>query len=118
MEQLLFEYTQALNRWYGYRCISCKAHQLWSKLRRSRYHAFSYGKLRRKSLCGSIYPLFAPTVGALGAFIVGSSTISNMMLSQFQFEVANALNISGVIRRESTPGFPGSLPLRPEEASV
>lgn len=46
---------------------------------------------------GSIYPLFAPTVGAIGAFIAGSNTVSNMMLSQFQFEVANALNVSGAI---------------------
>jgi lactate permease len=44
---------------------------------------------------GSIYPLFAPTVGGLGAFIAGSNTVSNMMLSQFQFEVANALSVSG-----------------------
>jgi lactate permease len=44
---------------------------------------------------GSIYPLFAPTVGGLGAFIAGSNTVSNMMLSQFQFEVANALRVSG-----------------------
>ncbi len=46
---------------------------------------------------GSVYPLFAPTVGALGAFIAGSNTVSNMMLSQFQFEVANALTVSGAI---------------------
>lgn len=46
---------------------------------------------------GSIYPIFAPTVGALGAFIAGSNTVSNMMLSQFQFEVANQLAISGAI---------------------
>lgn len=46
---------------------------------------------------GSIYPFFAPTVGALGAFIAGSNTVSNMMLSQFQFEVANQLAISGAI---------------------
>jgi lactate permease len=46
---------------------------------------------------GSVYPLFAPTVGALGAFIAGSNTVSNMMLSQFQFEVANALTVSGAV---------------------
>jgi len=46
---------------------------------------------------GSVYPIFAPTVGALGAFIAGSNTVSNMMLSQFQFEVANALSVSGAI---------------------
>jgi len=46
---------------------------------------------------GSVYPIFAPTVGALGAFIAGSNTVSNMMLSQFQFEVAGVLSVSGAI---------------------
>jgi len=46
---------------------------------------------------GAVYPIFAPMVGALGAFIAGSNTVSNMMLSQFQFEVANALSISGAL---------------------
>ena len=43
---------------------------------------------------GDIYPFFAPMVGALGAFIAGSNTVSNMMLAQFQFGVADALGIS------------------------
>ncbi|WP_419770349.1 MAG: L-lactate permease [Candidatus Marinarcus sp.] len=43
---------------------------------------------------GDIFPLFSPMVGALGAFIAGSNTVSNMMLSQFQFGVANALGLS------------------------
>ncbi|RXJ86690.1 L-lactate permease [Arcobacter sp. CECT 8985] len=43
---------------------------------------------------GDIYPLFASMIGALGAFIAGSNTISNMMLSQFQFGVGNALGVS------------------------
>ncbi len=40
---------------------------------------------------GDIYPVFAPTVGALGAFIAGSNTVSNMMLSQFQYGMAEQL---------------------------
>ncbi|TMW79462.1 L-lactate permease, partial [Thauera sp. UPWRP] len=43
---------------------------------------------------GTVYPLLAPSVGALGAFIAGSNTVSNMMLSQFQFGVATSLGIS------------------------
>ncbi len=46
-------------------------------------------------LMGKIYPMFAPTVGALGAFLAGSNTVSNLMLSQFQFETANLLGFSG-----------------------
>jgi lactate permease len=43
---------------------------------------------------GGIYPLFATSIGALGAFIAGSNTVSNMMLSQFQFGVAEVLGAS------------------------
>ena len=40
---------------------------------------------------GKIYPLFAPSIGALGAFIAGSNTVSNLMFSLFQFGVAEQL---------------------------
>ena len=46
---------------------------------------------------GSVYPLLAPSVGALGAFIAGSNTVSNMMFSQFQFGVASSLGISSAL---------------------
>ena len=46
---------------------------------------------------GGIYPLLAPTIGALGAFIAGSNTVSNMMLSQFQFGVATSLGVSSAM---------------------
>jgi lactate permease len=46
---------------------------------------------------GGIYPLLAPSVGALGAFIAGSNTVSNMMFSQFQFGVASSLGISSAL---------------------
>ncbi|MFT0547324.1 L-lactate permease [Allopusillimonas ginsengisoli] len=46
---------------------------------------------------GQVYPAFAPAVGALGAFIAGSNTVSNMMLSQFQFGVAEHLAVSSVL---------------------
>ncbi|MCP4725460.1 MAG: L-lactate permease [bacterium] len=44
---------------------------------------------------GSIWPLFAPAIGGLGAFIAGSNTVSNMMFSQFQFSIADSLMIQG-----------------------
>jgi len=43
---------------------------------------------------GQAWPLFAPMVGALGAFISGSATFSNMMFSLFQFNVANQVGVS------------------------
>ncbi len=42
---------------------------------------------------GELWPLFAPFVGALGAFIAGSNTVSNLMFSLFQFELAQSLSI-------------------------
>lgn len=43
---------------------------------------------------GGVYPLVAPMIGALGAFLAGSNTVSNMMFSQFQFGVATNLGLS------------------------
>ncbi len=43
---------------------------------------------------GRIWPLFSPMIGALGAFIAGSNTVSNLMFSLFQFGVAAKLTMS------------------------
>ncbi|TVR75954.1 MAG: L-lactate permease [Sphaerobacteraceae bacterium] len=40
---------------------------------------------------GGEWPMIAPSIGALGAFIAGSNTISNLMFSLFQFSVAEQL---------------------------
>ncbi|GAB2651919.1 L-lactate permease [Vibrio panuliri] len=48
-------------------------------------------------IVGTAFPALSATVGALGAFIAGSNTVSNMMFSQFQFEVAQTLTISSVV---------------------
>ena len=48
-------------------------------------------------LVGEAFPALSATVGALGAFIAGSNTVSNMMFSQFQFEVAQTLTISSAV---------------------
>jgi lactate permease len=46
---------------------------------------------------GSVWPFFAPVTGALGAFIAGSNTVSNLMFSAFQFGVAERLAMSTVM---------------------
>lgn len=48
-------------------------------------------------IAGEAFPMLSATVGALGAFIAGSNTVSNMMFSQFQFEVAQTLSISTTV---------------------
>ncbi len=46
---------------------------------------------------GAVWPFFAPMTGALGAFIAGSNTVSNLMFSAFQFGVAEKLAMSTVM---------------------
>ncbi|WP_049892080.1 L-lactate permease [Natronococcus amylolyticus] len=42
---------------------------------------------------GPAYPLIVPAIGALGTFIAGSITVSNITFSAFQFEVAQSLGM-------------------------
>lgn len=42
-------------------------------------------------LTGSIYPLFAPLIGLIGAFIAGSNTVSNLFFGAFQYSTAISL---------------------------
>ena len=46
---------------------------------------------------GGIWPLFAGLTGALGAFIAGSNTVSNLMFAAFQHEVAVRLSVSSAM---------------------
>jgi lactate permease len=46
---------------------------------------------------GDVYPMFAPSIGALGAFIAGSNTVSNLMFGLFQFGVATKLVMPSII---------------------
>jgi lactate permease len=45
------------------------------------------------AVTGSAWPLFAPLIGAMGAFVAGSNTISNMMFSLFQFSTAEQIGL-------------------------
>ncbi|MBS3939033.1 MAG: L-lactate permease [Peptococcaceae bacterium] len=46
---------------------------------------------------GSLWPLISPFVGVLGAFIVGSNTVSNILFGGFQHSIAETLGISRTI---------------------
>lgn len=46
---------------------------------------------------GQVWPLFAGMTGALGAFIAGSNTVSNLMFAAFQYGVAERLAMSTVM---------------------
>jgi lactate permease len=46
---------------------------------------------------GSAWPLLAPAVGALGSFVTGSATASNVLFSSLQWQTAEALGQGGVL---------------------
>jgi lactate permease len=46
---------------------------------------------------GAVWPAVSASIGALGAFIAGSNTVSNLMFSDFQYSVAERLDISGAL---------------------
>lgn len=63
------------------------------------------------SAVGSAWPLFASTVGGLGAFVAGSNTISNMMFSLFQFSVAERIGAdpTWVVALQAVGGAAGNM---------
>ena len=46
---------------------------------------------------GRTWPFFAPIIGALGAFVAGSNTVSDMMFALFQYEVAGGTHVSHLV---------------------
>ncbi len=49
------------------------------------------------SLAGQSWPFFAPVVGAIGSFVAGSVTVSNMMFTLFQFGIAMSIQASAAM---------------------
>lgn len=46
------------------------------------------------ALTGANWPLISPFIGALGAFVAGSNTVSNLTFALFQFATGNEIGIS------------------------
>lgn len=63
------------------------------------------------NLAGSAWPLFAPTIGGLGAFVAGSNTVSNMMFSLFQFGVGEriAVDPTWIVALQAVGGAAGNV---------
>lgn len=47
------------------------------------------------AVTGSFYPLFAPLIGAIGTFVTGSDTSSNILFAKLQANVAHQLGMTG-----------------------
>jgi lactate permease len=65
-------------------------------------------------IAGPVWPIVAPTIGALGAFIAGSNTFSNMMFSLFQFGTAESIGLSAsgaafVVALQAVGGAAGNM---------
>ncbi len=45
------------------------------------------------SMAGGLWPLFAPLIGGLGAFLAGSNTVSNLMFAFFQISTAEQIGL-------------------------
>lgn len=63
------------------------------------------------ALAGSVYPIFAPFIGGLGAFVAGSNTVSNMMFSYFQYGVAERIGADGswMVALQAVGGAAGNM---------
>ena len=48
-------------------------------------------------ITGTTWPLVSPLIGALGTFISGSNAVSNMLLSLFQYAVAEETGVSRIL---------------------
>lgn len=62
-------------------------------------------------VAGGSWPFFAPWIGALGAFVAGSNTISNLMFSLFQFSTAQQISASPavVVAAQAVGGAAGNM---------
>ncbi|WP_018924428.1 L-lactate permease [Salsuginibacillus kocurii] len=62
-------------------------------------------------IAGENWPAVAPAIGALGAFVAGSNTISNMMFSLFQFGTAQnvGINPSIIVALQAVGGAAGNM---------
>jgi lactate permease len=47
------------------------------------------------AVTGSFYPFFAPLIGAIGTFVTGSDTSSNILFAKLQANVAHQLGMTG-----------------------
>jgi lactate permease len=63
------------------------------------------------ALTGTNWPLVAPLLGGLGAFVAGSNTVSNMMFSLFQFGVGERIGVDPgwVVALQAVGGAAGNV---------
>lgn len=62
------------------------------------------------AVAGANWPLVAPWIGALGAFVAGSNTVSNLTFSLFQFATGNEIGVApeSVVAAQAVGGAGGN----------
>ncbi|GBC60128.1 lactate permease [Desulfonema ishimotonii] len=69
-------------------------------LKQSANNPFGYGSMPLTmaeavaAIAGQSWPFFTSYVGALGSFITGSCTVSNLLFADFQYGIANSISAS------------------------
>jgi lactate permease len=63
------------------------------------------------SIAGGAWPVFAPWIGALGAFVAGSNTVSNLTFSLFQFATGQNIGVPPemVVATQAVGGAAGNM---------
>ncbi|OLL75939.1 L-lactate permease [Pseudonocardia sp. Ae168_Ps1] len=63
------------------------------------------------AVAGGSWPVLAPWIGALGAFVAGSNTISNMTFSLFQFATATNIGVTPetIVAAQAVGGAAGNM---------
>ncbi len=63
------------------------------------------------AVAGASWPLFAAFIGALGSFITGSNTVSNLLFAGFQYGIADTLHLPHqiIVALQSVGGAMGNM---------
>jgi lactate permease len=63
------------------------------------------------ALAGGAWPILSPVIGGLGAFVAGSNTVSNMMLSLFQFNTGQQIGVdpTWIVALQAVGGAAGNM---------
>jgi lactate permease len=71
------------------------------------------------AVTGSFYPIISPFIGAIGTFITGSDTSSNILFGELQVEVAKSLGINPYwLAASNTTGATGGKMISPQSIAV
>lgn len=72
------------------------------------------------AITGNLYPIFAPLIGAVGTFVTGSDTSSNILFAKLQANVATQLNYpnSNWLVAANTTGATGGKMISPQSIAI